>query len=269
MNRCLQRTAALLCRGVHIVLIAVAMYSCVCLLGAQSTSWQATSDTTGTYLYTTNNVGIGNTGTPGVPLTLYQNTPYGKELLLDTLATGEQAYIWFGDAGSPKFALGKHTDNSFTFWDQTQSRNVFHVLSSGNLSLQPNGGNVGIGTEAPQYPLSVNGTIQAKEVIVNTGWADYVFAPSYRLQPLSSVARYINKNHHLPGVPSEADVTAHGVSLGDMQSTLLAKVEELTLHVIQLDAAMRRLEKENNELKAERSASAEKPVKVHILRAER
>ena len=38
-----------------------------------------------------------------------------------------------------------------------------------------NAGNVGIGTTAPQFPLSVNGTVQAKEVRVETGWADYVF----------------------------------------------------------------------------------------------
>ena len=47
------------------------------------------------------------------------------------------------------------------------------------------GGGVGIGTINPQYLLSVNGTIQGKEVIVNTGWSDYVFGPEYRLKPLT------------------------------------------------------------------------------------
>jgi hypothetical protein len=103
-------------------------------------------------------------------------------------------------------------------------------------------GNVGIGTMSPQYPLAVNGTIQAKEVLVNTGWSDYVFDPGYRLQPLSEVATYVQENHHLPEIPSAAEVAEKGISLGDMQSKLLAKVEELTLHMIQA-------EKENHELK--------------------
>jgi hypothetical protein len=70
-------------------------------------------------------------------------------------------------------------------------------------------GNVGIGTVAPQYPLSVNGTIQAKEVIVNTGWSDYVFDPGYRLKPLCEVAAY-----HLPGIPSTKEVEEKGDSGG-------------------------------------------------------
>jgi hypothetical protein len=103
-------------------------------------------------------------------------------------------------------------------------------------------GNVGIGTTAPGYPLSVNGTIQAKEVLVNTGWSDYVFDPGYRLQPLSEVATYVQENHHLPEIPSAAEVAEKGISLGNMQSKLLAKIEELTLHMI-------RAERENRELK--------------------
>lgn len=106
-------------------------------------------------------------------------------------------------------------------------------------------GNVGIGTTDPQYPLSVNGTIQAKEVIVNTGWSDYVFAPGYKLLPLAEVAQYIKRNHHLPGIPSEAEVEKDGVSLGQMQAKLLAQIEELTLQVIQLQREVNKLKKTN------------------------
>lgn len=112
-----------------------------------------------------------------------------------------------------------------------------------NLSLDPEGGNVGIGTTNPQYPLSVNGTIQAKEVLVNTGWSDYVFDPSSRVKPLTEVAAFIKANHHLPDIPSESEVKENGVSLGDMQSKLLAKIEELTLQMIQLDEKNSALEK--------------------------
>ena len=104
-------------------------------------------------------------------------------------------------------------------------------------------GNIGIGTTAPQYLLSVNGSIGTKEVIVTgTGWSDYVFKPDYRLKPLSEVAAYIAANHHLPEIPSESEVLEKGVSVGEMQAKLLAKVEELTLHMI-------RAEEENKALR--------------------
>jgi hypothetical protein len=93
-------------------------------------------------------------------------------------------------------------------------------------------GNIGIGTANPIHKLSVNGTIRAKEVIVDTGWSDYVFERGYRLAPLAEVERHIAENGHLPGIPSAAEVAEHGVSMGEMQAKLLAKVEELTLHVI-------------------------------------
>jgi hypothetical protein len=69
-----------------------------------------------------------------------------------------------------------------------------------------------------------------------------VFLPGYRLRPLSEVNAYIQANHHLPDIPSEAEVKEKGVSMGEMQSKLLGKVEELTLHMIQQ-------EKENQELR--------------------
>ena len=119
-----------------------------------------------------------------------------------------------------------------------------------NSYLNPSGGNVGIGTTNPQYKLAVNGNIGAQDIIVtNTGWSDYVFRPGYRLRPLNEIRQYIQKNGHLPDIPTEAEVKEKGVSLGDMQAKLLAKVEELTLHMIQSDERNDRLERQNQELR--------------------
>jgi chromosome condensin MukBEF ATPase and DNA-binding subunit MukB len=94
----------------------------------------------------------------------------------------------------------------------------------------------------------VNGVVQAKEVLVNTGWSDYVFAPNYPLRPLKEVAAFIQEHHHLPEIPTEAEVHQDGVSLGEMQAKLLAKIEELTLHMIQAEERNDQLEKQNQAL---------------------
>ena len=67
-----------------------------------------------------------------------------------------------------------------------------------------------------------------------SGWSDYVFDDDYRLMPLGEVESYINNNHHLPEVPSAAEVEENGVDMGEMNKILLQKVEELTLYVIDL-----------------------------------
>ena len=82
--------------------------------------------------------------------------------------------------------------------------------------------------------MQVNGTIHAREVIVNVDFpADYVFKPSYKLMPLHEVEQYVNINSHLPEMPSAAEVSKNGLSVGEMQNKLLKKVEELTLYVIE------------------------------------
>jgi hypothetical protein len=45
----------------------------------------------------------------------------------------------------------------------------------------------------------------------------------------------------LPDIPSEAEAKERGVSVGEMQAKLLAKIEELTLHMIQQDKENRKL----------------------------
>jgi hypothetical protein len=130
--------------------------------------------------------------------------------------------------------------------------------ANGSVILVPglNTGNVGIGTTAPTHKLSVNGTVRAKEVIVDAGWADHVFAKDYRLVPLSEVKHHIQQNGHLPDLPSAAEVAERGVSVGDVQRLLLQKIEELTLHQIEQEERLnsqaeriRALETENANLR--------------------
>ena len=111
------------------------------------------------------------------------------------------------------------------------------------------GASVGIGTSNPQYKLAVNGTIGATEMVVTTtGWSDYVIQPDFNPKPLSEVAAFINANHRLPDIPSATEVQATGINLGEMQAKLLAKIEELTLHMIKAEERNNRLQEQNREL---------------------
>lgn len=97
-------------------------------------------------------------------------------------------------------------------------------------------GNIGIGTETPDTKLAVNGTVHAKEVLVDlVGWPDYVFEKDYSLMSLQELENSIKENKHLPNIPSADEVECDGIGLGQMNKKLIEKVEELTLYIIQLN----------------------------------
>ena len=84
------------------------------------------------------------------------------------------------------------------------------------------------------------GKLQAEEIVVQLGqganttaWADYVFDDSYDLMPLMELEQFIKDNQHLPGMPSESEVTENGLNISETQAKLLEKVEELTLYAIE------------------------------------
>lgn len=99
-------------------------------------------------------------------------------------------------------------------------------------------GNVGIGTSNPTYKLSVNGNIRAKEVRVETGWSDYVFYDDYQLPTLEEEEQHIEEKGYLLGFESEADMGGE-VLLGDVSKRQQAKIEEMMLHLIEMNKKLK------------------------------
>ncbi len=148
--------------------------------------------------------------------------------------------------------------------------------TSGNSFLfLHNDGMVGVNTDNPTAQLTVNGnmligdpstttlpagyklyvetgilTEKVKVAVKNSSnWADYVFAPGYKLMPLKEVKKYVETNKHLPDVPSAKEMENNGLDLGSMAALQMQKIEELTLQLIQINERLETVEKENAALK--------------------
>jgi hypothetical protein len=112
-------------------------------------------------------------------------------------------------------------------------------------------GNVGIGVANPTNELEVCGTIRAKEIKVESGWCDYVFEEDYELMSLDQVEAFIQTNGHLPRTPSAAEIQAEGLELAKATENQQEKIEEIFLHLIDMQESLQDLEAENAELKSE------------------
>lgn len=132
-------------------------------------------------------------------------------------------------------------------------------LNTVRMTFQSDG-NVGIGTTSPDAKLTVKGMIHTQEVKVDLLGAlvpDYVFAKDYKLKSLEEVDSYIKANSHLPEIPSAAEIEKNGLLLAEMNMSLLKKIEELTLYMIEMKKEVNTIKVENKELKSEIKAIKE------------
>jgi len=158
-----------------------------------------------------------------------------------------------------------NTFNQWSLYSHTTNGSLYFRKESNSLNPQDlitfnSNGDVGIGTTNPDSKLSVNGKIHTKEVKVDLiGWSDFVFLNDYKLPTLAEVENHIKEKGHLKDIPSAKEVKKNGIFLGEMNSKLLQKIEELTLYTIQqekeivdlnkLKSKVQTLEKENKSLK--------------------
>lgn len=82
--------------------------------------------------------------------------------------------------------------------------------------------------------LNTLGEFYAKKVVVTQlNWADHVFDANYKMPSLAETETYIKTHKHLPGIPSEKEIAEKGIDTGEMLKLQMAKIEELTLLLIQ------------------------------------
>jgi hypothetical protein len=168
-------------------------------------------------------------------------TPYAKLDVNGTILAGINGTVLRGRYSSvyPSGAANSYFDLRTN--NEDASNGGMSVLTSYGGSMVEqltirSSGNVGIGTVTPDSKLTVNGNIHAKEVKIDLSIPapDYVFSKNYKLKPLQELETYIKENSHLPEIPSVQELEKNGLMLAEMNMSLLKKMEEMTLYMIEL-----------------------------------
>lgn len=195
------------------------------------------------------NLWLGGEGAQG-DITL-MNTDGQETIVLD----GGEANITLGGGGAQGDLVLLHARDGQTIHLDGGNGNLAlgGEGTSGDIAMKLSDGAVAIHIDANDRAISFHGpdgepTLvldgEAGRVVVRGAelGADHVFASDYRLAPLAEVADHVATHGHLPGVAPAALMQAQGVDLAALSMTLLAKVEELTLHLIALERRLAALE---------------------------
>ena len=204
-----------------------------------------------------------------VGLELHGYEGRGKGIYISDKNTSHKWFIGEG-YNYDGIGIGYSTSNQTEYYVNTK----FIVKSNGF---------VGIGTTNPSEMFEVNGNaliqgnLESKKVKVTAAPGsvpDYVFAPTYKLQTLNELEKYIQANKHLPNIPNAREIEINGQNLGAMQLKLLEKIEELTLYTIEqgkrikeegLRSKKKDIRLENLDKRLKNSENENKELKVLLL----
>lgn len=104
------------------------------------------------------------------------------------------------------------------------------------------------------YRLFVDGGIAAKEIFVSSGlpWCDYVFEKDYELTSLEDVEKHIEEKGHLHKIASAKEIDEQGgFEVAKITVNQQEKIEEIFLHLIEMNKKIETLEAENQALKTQ------------------
>ncbi len=196
---------------------------------------------TSIYCSNTVNVGIGASN-PQKKLQIDHNSGTGPDGIAINNTSGTNnanSEINFMKTGSALWSIGcdvRHDggNNFFVYDNQTNSQigaTRFIIDGEGRVGI-----NTVPTTTGTFYKLYVEGGITARDLLVTINtFPDYVFSESYPLRSLVDLDNYIQKNHHLPGMPSAKEVQEeNGFQVGKTIEKLVEQNEEQALYIIDL-----------------------------------
>ncbi len=211
------------------------------------------SNTTGSFITAiggaalqNNKTGLQNTAVGNLALLYnisgYQNTALGDSAGFKSTGNGN-VFIGYGagaiEKGNNKMYIGNDSARTLLYGD----------FSTGQILLgKPDAtGYIFKGNRT----LNVLGGIIADSITValSGNWADYVFNKDYPLKPLNELESYIIINKHLPEIPTSNDIKNNGINVASMDASLLKKIEELTLYIIELKKESLQQQEEIDKLK--------------------
>ncbi len=226
----------------------------------RATPGEWSTDGTNLY-YTDGRVGIGNS-TPSALLDVGSH-PSGitsGHLVVDDV--NRKVYVGrLGDSGNTKNFIVQNRVGAEIFNVDVNNGQIFSnsrlKITSGNEVLQlsngersmtinraPGGANTGswvfnthdnfeFVTDGIARVKIDNTALYAREIRVNSTWADYVFEPEYKLMNLYDLEKFIKENKHLPNIPSAKTIENEDLNVGETMRLQMEKIEELTLHTIE------------------------------------
>jgi hypothetical protein len=145
--------------------------------------------------------------------------------------SGDVGMFWTDGGNGVAGSGNKNAGAGLVIASHSDGSNGIRITAAGNVGI-----GVALVNNINNYKLAVNGLIGARavkvEVSTNT-WSDYVFNKEYKLRTLPELEAFVKANHHLPNIPSTAEVEKDGIDMATMDAKLLEKIEELSLYIIE------------------------------------